>query len=186
MDLKNQKGMIIAAFIISGLLITGYAMFRGSGPDTPIYGSNAPIPIPVETLQNQEKEGRIRGLLAQEPDNPQLLAELGDVYFERQDFIQAAIEYEKTIALEPKDADTYNDLGLAYFYVGRSEDALKSFNKGIEADPDFQRIWLSLGFVQASNLNMEEAQKALKKAVEIDPTSGVGLEAQRMLGSIRQ
>ncbi len=194
MDFKSQKGMIIIAFIISGLLITVYAMFQGNGSEGPIYGpgassgygSSEPIPMPPDVLQNQEMESRVQGLLVQTPESPTLLAELGDLYFERAEFFQAAQEYEKVIKLAPDDIDSYNDLGLSYFYIGRSEDAIGSFNKGIEKDPSFQRIWLSLGFVQASNGNMDEARKALGKAIEIDPASGVGIEAQRILGSIVQ
>ncbi len=203
--------MIIAAFIFSGLLITGYAMLQGKGSDGPIYGSGynpaessgyggsgdsygyvsgygskESIPIPSGVLQSKDLENSVQGLLAQNPEDPTLLAELGDIYFERGEFFQAVQEYEKVIKQLPGDTDTYNDLGLAYFYTGRPEDAVSSFKTGIEKDPSFQRIWLSLGFVQASNKNMEEARKALKKAIEINPATGVGMEAQRILAAISQ
>ncbi len=186
MDLKSQKGMILAALIFSGLLITGYAIMRDNGPEGPIYSTGEPIPVPSEVLQSQERESRLRELLAQTPESPTLLAELGDMYFERAEYFQAVQEYEKVLKLAPGDIDTYNDLGLSYYYIGRPEDAIRSLNKGIEKDPSFQRIWLSLGFIQASNRNMEEARKALEKAIDIDPATGVGMEAQRILGSIRQ
>ena len=178
--------MTIAAIIFSGLLIIGYAMMQGNGPKGPTYSTEDPIPVPTGVLQSQYQENRLRELLAQNPDNPTLLAKLGDMYFERAEYFQAVQEYEKVLKLAPEDIDTYNDLGLSYFYIGRPEDAIRSLNKGIEKDPSFQRIWLSLGFVQASNRNMEEAREALEKAIDIDPASGVGLEAQRMLGSFRQ
>ncbi len=186
MDFKNQKGMILAAFIFSGLLITGYAMMQGNGSKGPIYSTGEPIPVPTEVLQSQELENRLREILAQTPENPTLMARLGDIYFERGEYFQAVQEYEKVLKLAPEDIDTYNDLGLSYHFTSRPEDAVNSFRKGIEKDPSFQRIWLSLGYVQASNGNMEDARQALEKAIEIDPASGVGLEAQRILGTIRQ
>jgi len=178
--------MIITAFIISGLLVTGYAMFRGNPSDTPIYDKEVAIPIPVNVLQNQEKESRLRKLVAQEPENPEILAQLGDIYFERGEFFKAVQEYEIVIKLAPEDVDTYNDLGLAYHYTGRPEEAMLSFKTGIENDPTYQRIWLSMGFVQASNGNMDEARNALNKSVEIAPASEIGVEAQRILNSLPQ
>ena len=191
MDLKSQKGMILAAFIISGLLITGYAMFRSSAPDTPIYGSGGygsgeSNPIPSNILQSQERERSVQELLAQDPGNPLLIAELGDIFFERNDFNKAVLEYERVLQLAPEDVDTYNDLGLAYHFTGRPEDALSTFQKGIEVDPSFQRIWLSLGFVHAFNKNLTEAHEALIKAIAIDPTSDIGLESQNILDQISQ
>ncbi|KKL49433.1 hypothetical protein LCGC14_2315570 [marine sediment metagenome] len=189
MDLKDQKGMILAAFIISGLLITGYAMFRSGASDTPIYGSGGygePIPMPVNIQQSHEDERRVQELLVQDPGNPLLLAKLGDIFYERGDFNKAVLEYKKVLQLAPDDVDTYNDLGLAYHFTGRPEEALSSFQKGIEVDPSFQRIWLSLGFVQASNKNLTAAQEALKKAIEIAPASSMGLESKRILDSISQ
>lgn len=191
MDLKDQKGMILAAFIISGLLITGYAMFRGGAPDTPIYGSGGygsgeSNPMPANILQSHEDERRVQELLVQDPVNPLLLAKLGDIFYERGDFNKAVLEYVRVLQLAPDDVDTYNDLGLAYHFTGRPEEALSTFQKGIEVDPSFQRIWLSLGFVQASNRNLTEAHEALKKAIEIAPTSSMGLESKRILDQISQ
>jgi tetratricopeptide (TPR) repeat protein len=174
--------MIIIAFVISGLLVSGYVFFRNSGSsNAPIYDSREPIPIPADILQSQGRENSIRELLAQDPDNPLLLARLGDLFFERGDFGQAIVKYEKVIKISPEDVDTINDLGLSYHFVSRPEDALNSLRKGTEIDPSFQRVWLSLGFVHASNRNYTDARVALIKAIELDPTSGVGMEAQRIL-----
>ena len=182
MNFNDQKSLIIIAFVISGLLISGYAFFRSGGnSNPPIYDSREPIPVPADILQNQGRENGVRELLDQNPDNPLLLAELGDILFERGDFGRAAIEYERVIKLSPEDVDTLNDLGLSYHFISRPEDAVNTLRKGIEIDPDFQRIWLSMGFVQASNRNYDEARQALSKAIELAPDSDIGVEAQRIL-----
>lgn len=116
------------------------------------------------------------------PDDPVRLAAIGDTYFEKQNYQQAVIVYEKLLSLDPSDVDTHNDLGLAYLYTGRKEKAVATLKKGIELDPSYQRIWLTTGFTYLTLKNEEEARKALKKAVELDPGSTIGKEAERMLG----
>jgi tetratricopeptide (TPR) repeat protein len=120
------------------------------------------------------------------PDDPKQLATLGDSYFEKQQFGQAAIVYEKTIELAPDDFDTYNDLGLAYLYTNRPEKAIENLRRGTEVNPSYQRVWLSLGFALMSLERHEEAKPALEKAIELGPDSTVGKEAMRMLGMIKK
>lgn len=116
------------------------------------------------------------------PDDPVQLAAIGDTYFEKQNYEQAMIIYEKILKINPADVDTHNDLGLAYLYTGRTEKAVETLNKGTALDPSYQRIWLSTGFTYLTLKKEEQARAALEKAVELDPDSPIGKEAKRMLG----
>jgi len=120
------------------------------------------------------------------PDDPVQLAAIGDTYFEKQNFAQAIILYEKTLMLNPNDVDTYNDLGLSYLYTGKTEKAIETIKKGTEVDPTYQRIWLSLGFTLMSQEKIEEGKQALEKAIELNPDTIIGKEAMRMLGTIKK
>jgi tetratricopeptide (TPR) repeat protein len=170
-------GLTLGAFVI---------VFSGPSPtsDVPIGAGTGAPPTP-SPLDFQGKEDRLRDLLKQDPDNPALLATLGDVYFENNRFAEAAAQYEKALELNPDDVDTYNDLGLAYHYTVRPVLAVETLRKGTEVDPSYQRIWLSLGFVLASRGQVEEAEKALEKAISLNPSSGLGREAQRIKDSIK-
>ena len=117
-------------------------------------------------------------------DDPKKLAEIGDTFFDNQNYAQAVIVYEKALKLSPDDVDTYNDLGLAYLYTGRSGEAIETLRKGTETDPAYQRIWLSLGFTLLSQKQEEEGRKALEKAVALNPATNIGQEAKRMIGLI--
>lgn len=114
-------------------------------------------------------------------NDPEALANLGDRYFESQNYAQAIEAYKKVLELDPEHVDTYNDLGLAYFYTKRSILAVDTLRKGTEVKPDYQRIWLSLGFVSLSTGNTEEGKSALARVLELDPDSDMGQEANRIL-----
>ncbi len=119
------------------------------------------------------------------PDDPKQLADIGDTYFEKQNFEQAMIVYEKTLKLNPNDVDTHNDLALTYLYTNRPEKAILTIKKGTEINPAYQRIWLTQGFILLSLKKQEEGIQSLKKAVEIDPGTSIATEANRMMGLIK-
>ncbi|HDZ85641.1 MAG TPA: tetratricopeptide repeat protein [Candidatus Moranbacteria bacterium] len=119
------------------------------------------------------------------PDDPKQLADIGDNFFENQNFEQAIIVYEKALKLNPDDVDTYNDLGLAYLYTGRPEKAIKTIKKGTEINPIYQRIWLTQGYILLSLKKQEEGKQSLEKAFKLDSGSIIGKEAKRMLGLIK-
>ena len=123
--------------------------------------------------------------LAENANDPEALALLGDRYFEGGKYLEAIDIYEKVLALDPNHVDTYNDLGLAYQYARQPEKAFETLKKGSDIMPSYQRIWISLGFVSASMGKKDEAKAAFAKAIELGPDNPVGIEAARMLDQIK-
>lgn len=181
-DYRLWAAVCFALFLaVAALLLFG----RTPESDIPIGVGTEAQPAPSQYLEFQAKESRFRELAEKEPENPDPLAALGDLYFENNNFAEASAQYEKALALDPNDVDTYNDLGLAYHYTGKSALAVETLRKGTKVDPSYQRIWLSLGFVLASSGRLEEAQKALEEAISLNPSSDVGVEAKRILDSMK-
>jgi tetratricopeptide (TPR) repeat protein len=142
-------------------------------------------PPPVPSLQFGMEEKQLLELVEKNPENPEYLARLGDLYFEGGRYEKAIELYKRALNLNPQDADTYNDLGLALYYTGRSDIAIDTLRKGTDVMPSYQRVWLSLGFVLMSNGRNEEAVEALTKARDLDPGTTMGKEAQGMLERLR-
>jgi len=187
MPVENYKKWTILVIIIAVAALVAIAVMTSSPDKT----NN----VPADTGQAStpsvpliEKDiGQASPLEDIDLDNqsPQAIAALGDRYFEERNFRQAIKLYEKALELNPDDIDTYNDLGLAYHYTKQSASAVEILKKGAELNPSYQRIWISLGFVQMSTGQKEEAMLALKKAVDLNPDNEVGIEAQKMLDSLR-
>ncbi len=124
----------------------------------------------------------LKARLAENPNDGELHARLGDVYFGMQRFDEAIGYYKKAIELNPDDVDSYNDMGLSYHYKGNTVEGLKFINEGIAKNPYYQRIWLTKGFLLAYGLgNRKEATEAWQKAVTLDPDSPVGKAANAYL-----
>lgn len=185
MDIKDYR--VWVALCVALLFAVAALFFFGRTPvsDVPIGVGTEPPPLPARYLNFQARENDLLGQIENNPEDARLLARLGDLYFENESFSQAAFQYEKALKLDPEDVDTYNDLGLAYHYTGRSALAVETLRKGTRVDPSFQRIWLSLGFVLASSGQGPQAEEALQEAIRLNPSNNVGLEAQRIMDSMK-
>ncbi|MFQ5464492.1 MAG: tetratricopeptide repeat protein [Thermodesulfobacteriota bacterium] len=127
----------------------------------------------------------LKAQLAEKPDDPDLVAQLGHAYFEQKRFDEASEYYKKTIELTGGNADMYNDLGLSMHYQGNSAGGLGYIDKGIKENPYNQRIWLTKGFLLAYGMDdIEGARKAWEKAAALDPTSQIGKAAADYLSQV--
>jgi tetratricopeptide (TPR) repeat protein len=111
-----------------------------------------------------------------------MLGQQADELFTQKRYPEAIAVYRRVLELEPENADAHNDLGLALHYVGKPEEALQILRAGAEKAPGLQRIWLTLGFVSANAGDREGARTALEKARSLGPDTGIGQEAERLLG----
>jgi tetratricopeptide (TPR) repeat protein len=150
------------------------AQIQQPAPQQPHLPTNK---IPLETL---------KASLFDDPDNPKLLAALGDAYFEQRRFKEAIPVYEKAVGISPQDTDTLNDLGLSYFYTGNPDAALTTLNKATSADPNYKFAWLSTGYVLVSLGRYDEAVAPLTRAKELDPSGIIGQEADGFLRKIEE
>jgi len=114
-------------------------------------------------------------------ETPEAMAERADARFQARDYAEAAVLYERLVALDPGNPALLNNLGITLHYLGRSDEALARLNEGLAADPEHQRSWLTVGFVNAQLGRRDAAQAALENAVRLDAGNDVGQSAARML-----
>jgi len=132
----------------------------------------------VQTFQDIEQ---LKAKLLMNPTDFETLSELGDMYFESAQYVEAFQIYDKAIAVNPNCADCYNDRGLSLFYIGDPTSALESFDKAVAIDPGFTHAWLSKGFVLLSEGRYQEAVAPLNKVKEVDTTGVLALQADKFL-----
>jgi tetratricopeptide (TPR) repeat protein len=121
----------VALGILLGF-IGGYFAGGGGRPSAPAGKMSA---------QGGGRLEEVRGALDKDPENPKLLAELGNLYYDGDDWDRAIAAYEKARRKAPKDPNLLSDLGSAYRNRGEFKMAESFFNRAREADPDH---WQSL------------------------------------------
>jgi tetratricopeptide (TPR) repeat protein len=129
---------------------------------------------------------QLQATLAMNPNDFATLSELGDMYFEAGQYIDAFQIYDRAIAVNPACADCYNDRGLSLFYIGDPVSALESFDKAVAIDPSFVHAWLSKSFVLISQERYQEAIVPLNKVKELDGTGPLAQQADKFLAIVAE
>jgi tetratricopeptide (TPR) repeat protein len=86
--------------------------------------------------------------LNSDPNNPALLAGIGNLYYDAQQYAVAVDYYERALAAKPEDAAVRTDLGTSYWYMGNADQAIAEFNKALSYEPTNPNTLFNLGLVK--------------------------------------
>ena len=74
--------------------------------------------------------------LKADPKNPDLLAGIGNIYYDAQQYPIAVDYYARALKARPSDAAVRTDMGTAYWYMGNADSAIAEFNKALTYAPE--------------------------------------------------
>jgi len=140
------------------------------------------------------KAGRIRDgmhiledLRNSDPDNVNILYNLGMCYSELGNFEKSVEILEKCVDLTPRHANALTALGYSYSRKGENEKAIAKLNEALQIDPDNFTALKNCGATLAKLGKYSEAISYMEKAARLSPDSpevlyGLGL-AHREAGN---
>ncbi len=132
---------------------------------------------------------RVKALETAAASNPKDLpsrVQLGNIFFDGEQYPQAIKWYEQAIAISPNDANVSTDLGVAYYYTNESDRALKQFDHSLSIDPKHIKTLLNVGIVKAfGKQDLAGAGKAWQQVVDLAPDSPEGQAAKKGLEGIK-
>jgi len=144
--------------------------------------SSAPQPAPIDP----ERVKALEAVAAQNPKDPQPREQLGNMFFDAEQFRQAIGWYEQALTLKPNDANLSTDLGVAYYYTNQPDRALAQFDHSLKVDPKHIKTWLNVGIVRAfGKQDLPGAAKAWQQVVDLSPDSPEGQAAKKGLEGIK-
>jgi cytochrome c-type biogenesis protein CcmH/NrfG len=129
--------------------------------------------------------------LKSDPNNPELLAGIGNFYYDAQQYPIAVDYYGRALKAKPSDAGVRTDMATAYWYMGNADDAIAEFDKALTYEPNKPNTLFNRGLVKwqgkmdingavadwkkllATNPNYEGKGKVEKMIAEAEKHSGV-------------
>ena len=182
------------AFAVAGMcfgIILGWVLATQEANRAPAVPAAAPATAPAATGQRQPPaldETRVKSLQAaiqQDPRNADNFTQLGNAYFDAEQWPDAIDSYERSLKLDPNNADVSTDLGVSYYYTNRTDDALAQFERSLKISPNHTKTLLNKGIVLAfGKENLRAAAEEWKKVVELAPDSPEGQAARRALEGV--
>jgi cytochrome c-type biogenesis protein CcmH/NrfG len=143
-------------------------------------GPPAAAPVdPVRIKALEEAAG-------QNPRDVQPRVQLGNMFFDAEQYPLAITWYEQALALNPNDPNVSTDLGVAYYYTNQPDKALAQFDRSLSVDPKHIKTLLNMGIVRAfGKQDLAGAGQAWQLVVDLSPDSPEGQAAKKGLEGIR-
>jgi len=121
-----------------------------------------------------------------DPKDVQTRVQLGNMFFDAEQYPQAITWYEQALALNPADTNVSTDLGVAYYYTNQADRALAQFDQSLKNDPKHVKTLLNVGIVRAfGKQDLAGAGQAWQTVVDLSPESPEGQAAKKGLEGIK-
>ena len=129
--------------------------------------------------------------LKADPNNAGLLANIGNIYYDTQQFPTAIDYYQRALKVEPANTGVRTDMATAYWYTGDVDAAIGEFQKSLSYEPHKANTLFNLGIVEwqgkmditgavaawqellATNPNYENKEKVLDLIAQAKKHAGV-------------
>jgi cytochrome c-type biogenesis protein CcmH/NrfG len=190
-DLKNYMRKETALLMALLALAVGFfgGVFFGvykSGPS--VKGMPAGMP-PDAQKEIQDQIAALETETRQNPANVAAWVELGNAYFDTDQFEKSIQAYRKALDLKPDNADVWTDMGVMQRKAGRPQEAVKDFDQAIAVNPKHEVSRLNKGIVLLHDLkDTAGAIRAWEGLLEINPTAMApgGVSVDQMVQSLKK
>jgi len=145
-----------------------FAVFKSDSPPV-----QAQMQTPPPRAAENDRSGTIVSLEQKTKANPQnadTWIQLGNEYFDSNQYEKAIQAYRNALELKPNNANVWTDMGIMYRRSGKPEEAIKAFDKAIENDPKHEISRMNKGIVLLHDMNdTDGAINAWEGLLEINP-----------------
>ena len=170
-----EKQTLIGAIVIS--LVIGFfggayysSAKLGQGPAAPAGMANQASGQDDVSAEIGAKKLQLEQYLKENPRDEKAWAQLGNMFFDSDQFVNAIDAYKKSLEINPKQIGVVTDMGVMYRRNKQPQKAIEAFDKAIAMDPSFETARFNKGIVLLHDLNdMAGGLKAWEDLVEANP-----------------
>jgi cytochrome c-type biogenesis protein CcmH/NrfG len=157
--------LCLAVGFFIGVIFSVYQSGGTAGP-----GAAAVAPTPANLGNRQRELDDLTRETAQNPKNTTAWTQLGNLYFDTNQFDKAIWAYNKSLALDAGNANVWTDLGVMYRRSGKPREAVRAFEAAMRADPRHEVSRFNKGIVLMHDLNDPEgAVQTWEELLKINP-----------------
>jgi cytochrome c-type biogenesis protein CcmH/NrfG len=164
---------IAGGWFIRASLRPKTASAEANASQTTTAGSNAAALSPTPGQIKQMADAQAAPLLERlksDPNNAELLANIGNLYYDDQQYPSAIKYYKKSLELQPTRSAVRTDMGTAYWYVGNADAAIEEFNRVLKVEPTNPNTLFNLGIVRLhGKMDVDGAVAAWQKLLDNNP-----------------
>jgi len=135
--------------------------------------ANAGVATPAPAEMQKMAETQAAPLIAKlksDPTNAELLASIGNIYYDAQQFPSAIEYYQHALKTEPANTGVRTDMATAYWFSGNADAAITEFQKSLSYEPNKANTLFNLGIVQwQGKMDIDKAVATWQKLLDTNP-----------------
>ena len=133
-------------------------------------GANSqPTPEQIKHMADKQAEPLLAQLQT-DSNNPDLLAKIGNIYYDTQQFPPAIEYYQRSLKNRPGDASVRTDMATAYWYAGNPDTAITEFKRALADEPNKPNTLFNMGVVQwQGKMDIPGAIATWQKLLDTNP-----------------
>jgi cytochrome c-type biogenesis protein CcmH/NrfG len=132
-------------------------------------GAQPPTPAQMQKMADTTAGPLIEKLKA-DPNNVGLLENIGNVYYDAQQFPTAIDYYQRALKVEPSNTGVRTDMATAIWYTGNADAAIAEFQKSLSYDPNKANTLFNLGIVEwQGKMDIDKAVATWQKLLDTNP-----------------
>ena len=144
-----------------------FAVFKSASRAT---GQNAPAQSVAPAAAEADRIAVFERKTQANPADADAWTELGNAYYDSNQFEKSISAYKKSLALQPDNANVWTDMGVMYRRSGKPDEAIKAFDQAIAVDPKHEVSRLNKGIVLLHDLkDINGAIQAWEGLLEVNP-----------------
>jgi cytochrome c-type biogenesis protein CcmH/NrfG len=196
--LTPQAYMLALITLIVGIGI-GYLIRGSASPETTAASNPAPAAPTFQVPSFNQSPQRLSAdavnqaaapmlaELQQRPNDPDLLAKIGNLYYDSQVYPQAIEYYQRALKVRPDNPDIRTDMGTAMWYSGDADGALKEFKTSLSYNPTHNGTLFNRGVVLMQGKNDPKgAIASWEQLLKVNPNYADRSKVEAMIAQAKQ
>ena len=165
---------IAGGWFIRGSQSPAAAATEAAGASAPAMGNvnaaaQAPSPAEMQKMADTQAAPLLEKLKA-DPTNAGLLENIGNVYYDAQQYPTAIDYYQRALKVDPANAGVRTDMATAYWYTGNADTAIAEFQKSLSYEPNKPNTLFNLGIVEwQGKMDIDKATATWQKLLDTNP-----------------
>ena len=145
-------------------------------------------PTPEQLRHMADKQAApLLDALQKDQANPDLLAKIGNVYYDAQQFPVAIDYYQRVLKIRPADASVRTDMATAYWYTGSADAAIAEFNRALADEPNKPNALFNLGVVQwQGKMDINGALATWQRLLDTNPNYEGKAKVVELMAQVRK
>ncbi len=141
----------------------------------PLPGGQSTVPPGASGKPPAQMFQALKAAAEADPQNAEAWVQLGNAYFDADQYQKAVEAYEKSLVIEPDNPNVLTDLGVMYRRSKQPEKAVEMFSRAMAVDPRHEVSRMNKGIVLLHDLKDEPgAIAAWEELLAINPLATFG------------